>query len=264
MQHVTSRGVSIATNVLRGAAPLTMFLPGFASDMRGEKAEYVARWCAGRGLGCVRFDYSGHGDSGGRFADGTIGGWRDDTLSVIDATGDADLVLVGSSMGGWIALLAALARPDRVRALLLIAPAPDFTTDLMWDAMAPAERETLLRDGVLHVPSAYGPPFALSLTLIQEGRDHALLGRPIPLDLPVRILHGQNDPDVPWERSLTLARQLRAADVRVTLIKDGDHRLSRPSDLDLLGATLAELHAALGGQDGGQPLAVAGVGPAPV
>jgi pimeloyl-ACP methyl ester carboxylesterase len=218
-----------------------VFLPGFRSDMTGEKASMLAAFCADRGQALLRFDYSGHGTSGGRFEDGTIDRWRDDALAAIDRQSDGPLILVGSSMGGWIALLAALARRDRTAGLIGIAPAPDFTEALMWQAMTPEERATLMRDGVLHVPSQYGEPYPITRALIEDGCNHLLLSAPIVLDCPVRLLHGQRDPDVPWETSLHIAERLTGPDVLVTLVKDGDHRLSRPEDLALLRRTLAAL-----------------------
>jgi pimeloyl-ACP methyl ester carboxylesterase len=189
----------------------------------------------------LRFDYSGHGASGGRFEDGTIGRWTQDALLMIDRLSSGPLLLVGSSMGGWIALLAALARSDRIAGLIGIAAAPDFTETLMWQAMTFEERATLQRDGVLHVPSQYGEPYPITRALIEDGRDHLLLTGPIALDRPVRLLHGQGDPDVPWETSLRIAERLTGSDVQVILVKDGDHRLSRPQDLELLRRTLDAL-----------------------
>lgn len=227
----------------RPGLPTTVFLPGFRSDMTGSKAVAVESWCRDAGLPCLRLDYSGHGGSDGAFTDGTIGRWTEDALGLIDALTEGELVLVGSSMGGWIALLLALARPARVRGLLGIAAAPDFTEALMWEAMMPQERATLERDGRLLVPSAYGEPTPITRALIEDGRRHLLLQRPIALDIPVRLFQGQADPDVPWETALTLAARLSGTDVRVTLIKDGDHRLSRDSDL----VVLRGLHAGLVG-----------------
>ena len=188
----------------------------------------------------LHFDYSGHGASGGAFEDGTIGIWAKDALCAIDRLTAGRLVLVGSSMGGWIALLTALARPARVGALIGIAAAPDFTERLMWGAMSPAERQTLVSEGVLHVGSEYGGPYPITRGLIEDGRRHLLLDAPIALGCPVRLLHGQRDADVPWETALTIARQVESPDVRVTLVKDGDHRLSRPQDLALLIGTVRD------------------------
>ena len=234
-------GVALAWARHAGRGPTVVFLPGFASDMSGGKATALAEVCREAGRAMLRFDYSGHGASGGSFTEGTIGRWLDDALAMIDRATEGRLVLVGSSMGGWLALLAALVRPARVAALVGIAAAPDFTETLMWQAMAPPEREILTRRGYLDVPSQYGPPTRITHTLIEEGRQHLLLGAPIPLACPVRLLHGQRDPDVPWETSLRLADRLESEDVQITLIKDGDHRLSRPHDLALICRTVLDL-----------------------
>ena len=234
-------GVNLAWARVEGSGPAIVFLPGFKSDMTGDKATMLAACCAAHGRAMLRFDYAGHGSSGGRFEDGTIGSWLGDALAAIDRLIEGKLILVGSSMGGWIALLAALARPERVAALIGIAAATDFTETLMWEAMTFEERRTLERDGVLRVASEYGEPYPVTRALIEEGRSHRLLGGPIPLACPVRLLHGQRDPDVPWELSLQTAAQITSEDVQVLLVKDGDHRLSRPSDLALLRRTLAGL-----------------------
>jgi pimeloyl-ACP methyl ester carboxylesterase len=234
-------GVELAWAREEGRSPQVVFLPGFRSDMTGEKATALTAYCAARGQAMLRFDYSGHGASGGRFEDGTIGRWAADALAVIDRQSEGPLVLVGSSMGGWIALLAARARPQRVAGLIGIAAAPDFTELLMWQAMSFEQRATLMRDGVLRVPSQYGEPYPITRALIEEGRNHLLLNASIALDCPVRLLHGQCDPDVPWEFALRIADQLTSQDVRTILVKDGDHRLSRPQDLELLRQTLAAL-----------------------
>jgi pimeloyl-ACP methyl ester carboxylesterase len=237
-------GVELAWMQLEGRSPAVVFLPGFRSDMTGDKATALAAFCAERGQAMIRFDYSGHGSSSGRFEDGTIGRWTEDALAVIDRLSGGKLVLVGSSMGGWIALLAACARPDRVAALIGIAAAPDFTETLMWEAMTFDERASLMREGVLHVPSQYSEPYPITRTLIEDGRTHLLLNGPIAIGCPVRLLHGQRDADVPWETALRIAEQLTSQDVEVVLVKDGDHRLSRPHDLALLcralGAVLGQ------------------------
>jgi pimeloyl-ACP methyl ester carboxylesterase len=189
----------------------------------------------------LRFDYSGHGASGGQFADGTIGRWAEDALAIIDRASEGPLLLVGSSMGGWIALLVARARPERVVGLVGIAAAPDFTEVLMWQAMSFEQRATLMSHGVLYVPSQYGDPYPITRALVEDGRNHLLLHEPITLDCPIRLLHGQCDPDVPWEFALQIADQVSSRDVRVILVKDGDHRLSRPQDLALLRQTISAL-----------------------
>jgi pimeloyl-ACP methyl ester carboxylesterase len=234
-------GIELAWAREDGRDPMVVFLPGFRSDMGGEKATALAAYCAARRQAMLRFDYSGHGASGGCFEDGTIGRWAEDALAVIDQLSHGPLILVGSSMGGWIALLAARARPERIAGLIGIAAAPDFTEVLMWQAMSFEQRATLMSDGVLHVPSQYGDPYSITRRLIEDGRNHLLLHESIALDCPVRLLHGQCDPDVPWEFALRIADQLTSRDVRITLIKDGDHRLSRPQDLRLLRQTLAAL-----------------------
>lgn len=250
-------GTELAWIIQDGKDPAVMFLPGFRSDMTGDKATRLAAFCAKTGHRMLRFDYSGHGASGGDFLSGTIGTWLQDTLTIIDRLTTGQLVLVGSSMGGWIALLAARARPERVTALVGIAAAPDFTQKLMWEAMAPPERAQLMRDGVIHVPSQYGEPTPITRVLIEDSKRHLLLDAPIPLHCPVRLLHGQNDPDVPWEFALRIAGRVAAKDVQVTLVKDGDHRLSRPADLDLLCRMIAPLL----GEDGGKAFAEGRIAP---
>jgi len=234
-------GTELAWARLAGDGPTVVFLPGFRSDMSGDKATALASFCAGRGLGMLRFDYSGHGASGGDFLEGTIGSWAADALAAVDALTTGKLILVGSSMGGWMALLTAIARPERIAALIGIAAAPDFTQRLMWDSMTPSERAVLDRDGVLYVPSRYGEPTPITRALIQDGANHLVLTGRMPIRCPVRLLHGQADPDVPWELALRIAEQVETPDVRVTLIKDGDHRLSRPADLALLRQTVSAL-----------------------
>ncbi|WP_119301622.1 alpha/beta hydrolase [Dongia deserti] len=243
--HLSDRRLAyrkrLATDRTRDCAGI-LFLPGFRSDMAGTKATSLDAFCAKRGLSYVRFDYSGHGQSSGRFEDGTIGQWTEDAIAIIDKVGEGSLILVGSSMGGWIMLLAALARPDRVAGLVGVAPAPDFTETLIWDRLTDDERDRLMRAGRLKAPSDYSDePTTITRTLIEEGRRHLLLSAPIGIHRPVRLLHGTADPDVPYRLSLELAERIASDDVRVTLIKDGDHRLSRAEDLALLGATIEEL-----------------------
>ncbi len=225
--------------------PGVVFLTGFASDMSGGKASALAAWAAARGQGMLRFDYFGHGQSSGDFRDGTIGRWTEDALAVIDRLTAGPQILVGSSMGGWIMLLAALARADRIAGLVGIAAAPDFTEELMWGRMSAAQREALARDGVIQEPSKYADvPYEIGRALIEDGRRHLLLGSRIDIRCPVRLLHGMADPDVPWQTSKRLAEQLTSGDVTVTLIKDGDHRLSRDVDLQRLLAAVEELSTA--------------------
>jgi pimeloyl-ACP methyl ester carboxylesterase len=210
--------------------------------MGGTKATALDAFCTERGQGFLRFDYLGHGQSSGDFRDGTIGRWLQDALAVIDHLTEGPQLLVGSSMGSWIALLAARARPQRVAGLIGIAAAPDFTEDLMWKAVDEEDRERLRRDGVIDQTSRYGPtPYPITLRLIEDGRSHLLLREPIAVNRPVRLLHGMADPDVPWRTALAIAERLTSQDVVVTLIKDGDHRLSRAEDLDRLFDAVAEM-----------------------
>jgi pimeloyl-ACP methyl ester carboxylesterase len=232
-----------------------VFLPGFRGDMTGDKATALAAFCAARGRAMLRFDYSGHGTSGGQFEDGTIGIWARDARTVIDRLTEGKLILVGSSMGGWLALLTTLQLPERIAAVVGVAAAPDFTDKLMWEAMTFEERDRLMREGILHVPSQYGEPTPITRALIEDGRTHLLLDDEILINCKVRLLHGQADPDVPWEMALRIAERLASRDVQTILIKDGDHRLSRPRDLALLQRTIAALLA----PDGGESLAEAGI-----
>lgn len=251
-------GISLAWRRLAGRAPTVMVLPGLRSEMAGTKAELAARLCAETGHACLRLDYSGHGVSDGRFEDGTIGRWAQDALLLLDRLTQGPVVLAGSSMGGWIALLVARQRPGRIAGLLGISAAPDFTERLMWASMMPREREALLRDGVIYAPNAYGDPLPITKALIEDGRRHLVLDDEIAFDGPVRLLQGQRDPDVPWETVLRLAGRLRSEDVRITIVKDGDHRLSRPADLALLRLSLLGLL----GENGGEAFPEGGVTPA--
>jgi pimeloyl-ACP methyl ester carboxylesterase len=235
-------GVTIAYRRLDGKSPSLVFMGGFNSDMQGTKAVELERYCRAAGRAFVRFDYRGHGESSGEFADGTIGDWASDAVAVLDECTDGPQIVVGSSMGGWMMLLAALARPQKVAALVGIAAAPDFTEDLMWDRFDEDIRETLRRDGVYYEPSEYDDsPYTITLKLIEEGRNHLLLRRPIALHCPVRLLHGMRDTAVPWMTSSRIAEKLLSDDVRIFLVKDGDHRLSRDQDIARLKLMVDEL-----------------------
>jgi len=237
-------GTQLAYQWQDGHSPAVVFLPGFASDMSGTKATILHQACEAAGQAFLRLDYSGHGQSGGDFAEGCIGMWTEDAALIIThITGDKPLLLVGSSMGGWIALLLAKRFAARLSALLLIAPAPDFTADLIEPNLQPPQRDSLAKHGFFHPPSEYGPPAPITQKLLDDGRHHLLLRAPIPITLPVRILHGMMDADVPWQRSLTLAERLDSQNLRLIFVKDGDHRLSRDQDLALLTQTLATLLA---------------------
>jgi pimeloyl-ACP methyl ester carboxylesterase len=236
-------GETIAYLQRDGKQPSVVWLGGFKSDMRGNKADAIDAWAEARSRSFLRFDYYGHGESSGDFRNGTIGRWRDDALAVIDEVTDGPLVLAASSMGAWIALLAGRARPDRIRAMLLLAPAADFTEALMWARMTPDIRRQILKEGEWLRPSAYDDgPYPITRELIEDGRAHLVLHAPIALACPVHIVHGMKDPDVPWEHALTLMDRL-SGDPRLTLVKNGDHRLSKPGDLRLICDTLETLVA---------------------
>ncbi|RMF08878.1 MAG: alpha/beta hydrolase [Alphaproteobacteria bacterium] len=237
-------GSVIAYHKIEGNSPGVIFLGGFMSDMTGTKATALEAHCRAHGRAFIRFDYQGHGQSSGRFRDGTIGRWRDDAIAVLDRLAEGPQVLVGSSMGGWIALLAALARPERVVGVVGIAAAPDFTRDLMWERYSEEQRSILQSEGFIEEPSEYSDePYVITYRLIEEARDHILLDRPVAIHVPVRLLHGMQDADVPWQTALRLADRLESEDVTVTLVKNGDHRLSEPADIDRICAAVDDLCA---------------------
>jgi len=233
--------VKLAWRRVEGAGPTVVWLGGFRSDMAGTKAQALADWAQGSGRAYLRFDYFGHGESGGDFREGTITRWREDALAVLDELIQGPVVLVGSSMGGWIACLAAMVRPERVKAMVLVAPAPDFTEKLMAPEIPPEGRRALRDDGVWLRPSEYGDPYPITAALLEDGARWSILPGPVPIEAPVRILQGGGDPDVPWRHSLELAQAIKGDDVVFTLVKDGDHRLSRPQDIERLIAAVGEL-----------------------
>jgi pimeloyl-ACP methyl ester carboxylesterase len=244
---------AIAVRARDGAAPGLLWLGGYKSDMHGTKAQALAGWAAQQRRACVRFDYSGHGESGGAFTDGTIGRWLAETLAVFEACCRGPQIVIGSSMGGWLALLLARALRARkeasqaasatnVAGLVLVAPAIDFTEELMWKRFTPEIKRELAEKGVWARPSQYSPePYLVTRQLIEEGRQHLLLGAMIETGCPVRILQGVQDPDVPWQHAKALVARIACDDVVLTLIKDGDHRLSRPEDIERLIRAVAEL-----------------------
>ncbi|MFQ5347465.1 MAG: alpha/beta hydrolase [Rhodothalassiaceae bacterium] len=237
-------GARIAYHRTPGASPGVIFLGGFRSDMTGTKATRLEAWAKARDRAFLRFDYSGHGASSGRFVDGAITDWLADALAALDQLTQGPQILVGSSMGGWIALLAARERPRRIAGLVLIAPAPDFTERLMWDILPPESRRDILEKGFSERPSAYdSEPDIITRRLIEDGRHHLLLDGPVAVTCPVRILHGMADADVPWRLSIELVEKLASRDVELTLVKDGDHRLSGEADLARLERTLDALLA---------------------
>lgn len=241
MQVLPHNGANLAYRFQPGAGPLIVFLPGYMSDMTGSKAEHLAAWAAARGQACLRLDYSGCGASSGDFLAGCIGRWVDDARAVIDHVWPGQKVLpVGSSMGGWIALLLGERLGQRLAGLLGIAAAPDFTD---WGLhLTKADRVALARDGYISRPSDYGADgYRYSAALLADAPGWRVLDRPIRIDAPVRLLQSQCDAAVPWALALDIAGRLHSDDVQVTLLKDGDHRLSRPQDLALLTATLDRL-----------------------
>jgi pimeloyl-ACP methyl ester carboxylesterase len=238
----------IAVRMRNGAAPGLVWLGGFMSDMGGTKAVALDQWAGAQGRACLRFDYSGHGESGGRFADGAISRWLEESLAVFDARCEGPQIVVGSSMGGWLALLLAreLRRGPRRKAalagLILIAPAVDFTEALMWQRFPEEIKREIETTGAWKRPSQYSDqPYLITKGLIEDGRRHLLLGGLIETGCPVRILQGVQDPDVPWDHAVELVSRLAQDDVVLTLVKDGDHRLSRPEDIERLLAAIAEL-----------------------
>jgi pimeloyl-ACP methyl ester carboxylesterase len=260
---------AIAVRQRAGALPGLFWLSGYKSDMKGTKAAALADWAERKRRACVRFDYSGHGESAGKFIDGTIGRWLADSLAVFEACCRGPQILIGSSMGGWLALLMVPAlkqrllsgatsfaknagaappagavqatAPASVAGLVLIAPAVDFTEELMWNRFTPSIRRELEQNGVWERPSQYSAePYLVTKRLIEEGRNHLLLGGMIETGCPVRILQGVEDPDVPWRHAVELTSRLASDDVVLTLVKDGDHRLSRPEDIERMLGAVAE------------------------
>jgi pimeloyl-ACP methyl ester carboxylesterase len=232
-----------------------VFLGGFTSDMSGTKAVALEVHCRRQGRGYVRFDYFGHGLSGGRFADATIGRWVDDVLAVLDRVVRGSAVLVGSSLGGWLMVRAALARPEKISGLVGIASAPDFPSELIEPSLSEKARRRLQDEGFVLLPNPYGgEPTPVTAGFLEESRGHRVLGAPIPVGCPVRLFHGLGDREVPWRLSLRLAEALEGGDVTLTLVKGGDHRLSRPEDLARLCAAVDEMCRA--GSPPGEPLAM--------
>jgi len=237
-------GETIAYHKTDGAGPTVVFLCGLRSDMTGTKAMALEAFCRERGQAYLRFDYQGHGQSSGDFTDGTIGRWAEDALAVIDAATEGPLVLVGSSMGGWIMLLVAKARARRLAGMVGVAAAPDFTRQMMERELTEDQRAALLRDGIVYLSSDYSDePTPLTLAFIEDGNRNAVLDAPIAVDCPVRLLQGMRDPDVPWEWALRVADGIAAEDVEITLVKAGDHRLSEPDDIQRLLRAVKEVCA---------------------
>lgn len=238
---MTPQGRRIAFHRSPGAGPGVVFLGGFRSDMTGTKAQFLQDWAQGTGRAFVRFDYSGHGQSSGRFEDGCIGDWFEDALAVLAACTTGRQVLVGSSMGGWIALLLARRVPDRIAGLIGIAAAPDFTEDGIWAALTAQERADLLANGRLARASEFDGGYVLTRKLIEDGRNHLVLRRPLDLPFPVRLLQGGADVDVPPAVALRLLDHADSPDLRLTIVKGADHRFSTPPCLDLIRSSLGDL-----------------------
>ena len=238
LAYFEARGRRLAYRRREGRGPTIVFLPGYMSDMEGGKASALDAWAAAKGRAMLRFDYGGCGASGGAFEEQSLADWRDDALAFLDRLTAGPVLLVGSSMGGWLMLLVALARPGRVAGLVGIAPAPDFTG---W-GFTDDQKAELTRTGRLEEPSPYGEaPYVTTRRFWESGEALKLLGGPIAVEAPVRLLHGLDDADVPWRISVDLLERLRSADVQAMLVKGGDHRLSRPADLALLTATVDKL-----------------------
>jgi pimeloyl-ACP methyl ester carboxylesterase len=242
----TPKGRRLAYHRTRGDGPCVVFLGGFRSDMTGTKAQHMEDWARARGRAFLRFDYSGHGVSDGDFLTLGIGDWAEDARAAIAALTEGPLILVGSSMGGWISLLLARGMPGRVAGLVTIAAAPDFTEDAMWDGFDAAQKATLLADGVVHLPSDYGEPYPITLHLIESGRANLVLRDPLALPMPVRCLHGTADADVAEAVALRLLTHAEGPDIRLTLVKGADHRFSGPDELALIVAAVEDVTARSG------------------
>ena len=216
-------------------------MSGFMSDMNGSKALALEQHCQERGLAFLRFDYMGHGNSSGNFADGTIGLWAQNALTAFDELTEGPQIIIGSSMGGWMMILTAVSRPERVAGLVGIAAAPDFTEDLLPKQLTEIQLSKIQEEGFVVIPSEYEIPYTITKKLLDDGTQHLVLRNEIPLDCPVRLLHGLEDTSVPWKTALKIQNMVRSKDVEVTLIKNGDHRLSREEDLEKLKKTVIEI-----------------------
>jgi len=237
----TVHGRRLAYHYIPGTAPTVVFLGGLKSDMEGTKAVHLEAWCAAQGRAFLRFDYSGHGESSGRFEDGCIGDWAQDTAAALNALTSGPLVVVGSSMGGWQALLYGRANPDRVAGLVTVAAAPDFTEDGYAAAFTKAQWAALERDGHVEMPSDYMEPYIITRRLIEDGRDQLVLRAPLSLPFPVRCLQGTADTAVSTETAVRLLTHADSPDMRLLLIKDADHRFSDGPCLGLIEAAITEI-----------------------
>ncbi|MCP5088010.1 MAG: alpha/beta hydrolase [Rhodobacteraceae bacterium] len=242
----TPQNRSIAHHQMPGSGPGVVFLGGFKSDMEGTKALYLEDWAKAQGRAFLRFDYSGHGQSSGDFLDGSIGEWAEDAMEAIKTLTEGPQILVGSSMGGWISLLVARAMPGKLTGLVGIAAAPDFTEDSMWDGFSKMQRAEMKANGQIELPSDYSDePYIITEKLIEDGRNQLVLRDPLPLAFPVRLLHGTADVDVAMSVPLRIVDHVAGDDVRLTLVKDADHRFSEPDLLDLIVAAIGEIDTRL-------------------
>ncbi len=239
--HLTEHGEKIAYKMSQGTGPTMIWCGGLNSDLDGSKATFLHDWAAREARAFIRFDYYGHGASSGLFRDGTISRWGKDVVTVIDELSENEVILIGSSMGGWSAMLAARARPARVKALLLINPAPDFTEKLMWANWSDEIKTRIINDGVYYEPSGYDEPYEYTKELIEDGRAHQLLDEPFVFDGPVRVFQGGADEVVPPDYSKKIVDVITGDNITYTLIKTGDHSLSRPQDLEMLQNALRAL-----------------------
>lgn len=239
--HLTEAGEKIAYKMSPGKGPAIIWCGGLKSDMDGSKATYLHDWAKAQGRAFVRFDYYGHGQSSGKFRDGTISRWGQDVVTVIDALTDGDIILIGSSMGGWSSLLATRTRLEKIKALLLIAPAPDFTEKLMWANWPEDVKDKIIKDGIYYEASDYGEPYEYTRELIEDGRAHQLLDAPYEFAGPVRIFQGGQDDVVPWQYAQNVGDVISSENVTFNLVKSGDHSMSRPQDLHLITQALSDL-----------------------
>lgn len=249
--HQLSGDSRLAYRQSEGTEPGVLFCSGFNSTMEGNKATFLEAECQRRKWQFTRFDYRGHGASSEAFSECHFGQWREDALTILDHICKSPQIVIGSSMGGWIATLLALARPDRVAGLMTVAAAPDFTEELIWGSLDQETQHRLTDGGVWRMPNHYddGQPYAVTMKLIESGREHLLLNHPVDVTCPARLLHGTGDIDVPFSLSTRLLERLGSTDARLTLVKDADHRFSEPAQLSLMSATLIELRGILAQTD---------------
>ena len=237
----TVHGRRIAYFKSDGNSPTLVFLGGFKSDMEGAKAKYLEGWARDNGQSFLRFDYSGHGQSSGMFTDGCIGDWTDDSEAVLEVLTDGPLVLIGSSMGGWISLLLAKRKPERLSGLLTVAAAPDFTHDSMWPTFSESQKSEIMNKGLILLPSEYGDPYPITRKLIEDGKNHLVLREPLRFDFPIRMLQGSLDSSVTRATALKLFDHIEAVDIKLSFVKSGDHSFSTVNCLEVIKMNLIDL-----------------------